>query len=159
AAMMRERVPTPLSLALLATVSGDGRHLVDPVRGAYAVLGPMTRDPMEALTVAVLTAIQRTYAIDAQLARIQALHRYLTRLAPTGMMVAAALLALLDGDEAGLLDDLRLASKAVSDQRLAPGGTEATSLAVKLLVGSALLARGSEGDPEESIALALRALP
>jgi hypothetical protein len=157
--MAQQGAPTPLSLALLVTAGGESAPSPESVALAYRAMGALTSDPLEALTVAAFAAIQSNVSIESQLARIRTLHRYLARIAPTGMLTAAALLALLDGDEGGVLDDLRLASKAVQERRLVPGGAEATSLAVKLLLHSALLARGNEGDPEESAALALRALP
>lgn len=158
-AMASREVPTPLSLALLATAAGPADRLVGPAAQAFDALRVGVADPVEALTAAVLAVTQGTHALDAQLARIAEIHGYLMRLAPTGTLVGAALLALLDGEPGGLLDDLRLASKQVQEQRLAPGGVEATTLGLKLLLHSALLARGSEGDPEESLALAVRALP
>ncbi len=157
-AMARVSVPTPLSLALLATAGGPALESVELVTRADRHVLSRSADPLEALTTAVLATMQITHPLEAQLARIDALHAYLMRTGP-GMMVAAALLALLDGDPAGLLDDLRLAARQVTEQRLAPGGVEATALGVKLLLHSALLARGAEGDPEEKLALALRALP
>lgn len=155
-AMAKASVPTPLSLALLATAGGETPELALSTVAAFRAVH--TPDPLDALTVAVLAAMQRGFSLETQLGRIQKIHAHLARLAPSGMWVAAALLALLDGDEAGVLEDLRLASRQVQQRGLAPGGSEATSLGLKLLLQTALLARGDEGDPEESLALALRAL-
>ncbi len=155
-AMAQAGVPTPLSLALLATAGGKTVELVESTVAAYRAV--QTPDPLDALTVAVLAAMQRGFSLETQLGRIQKIHAHLARLAPSGMWVAAGLLALLDGDEAGVIEDLRLASRQIQQQGLAPGGSEATSLGLKLLLQTALLARGNEGDPEESLALALRAL-
>lgn len=159
AAMARAGVPTPLSVALFVTVADESTDLVPTVTRAYSAIRRWAPDLTEALTAAALLTSQSAYTPETQLERMNALYAYLSRGAPQGMVVAAALLALLDGEPAGLLDDLRLAGKHVVEQRLTPGGTEATSLALKLLLHSALLARGSEGDPEESLALAVRALP
>lgn len=157
--MAQRGARTPLSVALLVTAGDEGSARVSGIADAYDALRTTTADPIEALTAAALVGAQDARAVPAQLERVRALHAYLSRIAPEGMLVGAALLGLLDGEPAGLLDDLRLAGKHVQEQRLAPGGAEATSLALKMLLHSALLARGTEGDPEESLALALRALP
>lgn len=152
-------IRTTLSLALLATVAGEGSALVAPTTWAYRAMAPASSDPIEVLGTALLASVQSTHAIDAQTRRIAGLHGSLARIAPTGMLAAAGMLALLDGEVLGLLDDLRLASRQVVEQGLSPGGAEATSLGLKLLVLTGLLARGGEGDAEERIVLAVRALP
>ncbi|MFO0680693.1 MAG: hypothetical protein U0234_01520 [Sandaracinus sp.] len=158
-AMSETGIRTTLSLALLATVGGEGAALVAPTTWAYRAMAPASGDPLEVLAAALLAAVQSTHAVDAQTQRIADIHRYLARLAPNGMLVASAMLALLDGEVPGLLDDLRLAGRQIVEQGLCPGGAEATSLALKMLVHTALLARGQEGDAEERLALAVRTLP
>ncbi len=157
--MGRAGTPVMLSLALLGTVGGEGSALVEPTTWAHRAMARATADPFELILSALLAAIQSTHAIDDQTRRIAGLHGYLTRIAPTGMLAAAAMLALLDGEVPGLLDDLRLASTQVVGRGLSAGGAEATSLALKMLVHTALLARGAEGDAEERLTLAVRMLP
>ncbi len=149
-------VPIPLSLALVYTTGGA--RDASPLVAAYRTLSPETREPVEALAAA--TILSSTTA-DAGPAcdRLRQTRDYLVRFAPNGMMVAAAMLGLLEGDAPALLDDLRLASAEVQRYQLATGGAEAMMHAVKLLVQASLLAHGSEGDPEETVALVARALP
>jgi hypothetical protein len=86
--------------------------------------------------------------------RWRALRQYLARFAADGMAIAAALLTWIALEPPEILDDLRLASAALAKQRMAGGGAETMTLAIKLLLGIAALAAGREGDPEECLALA-----
>jgi hypothetical protein len=67
--------------------------------------------------------------------------------------VPAALLALLPVEAAEALDLLRTASTELQKHKLGGGGAESLTLATKLLLQTATLARGQEGDPEERAAL------
>lgn len=87
--------------------------------------------------------------------RTRELHAYLTRFGREGMLLPSALLGLLEAEPAEILDLVRLASSALEQHALGAGGAESMVLAVKLLLSTALLARGDEGDPEEQT-IALR---
>ena len=144
-----------LSLALTA-LAGDAGPPADRAHALAALDERLARDvsePMERMAVTVLLACTRTDPA-AQVERWRALRQYLARFAAEGMAIAAALLTWVALEPPEILDDLRLASAALSKHRMAGGGAETMTLAIKLLLSIAALAAGSEGDPEERLALA-----
>jgi hypothetical protein len=74
------------------------------------------------------------------------------------MTVPAAMLALLATETAETLDNLRLAAAAVQKHRLALGGMETMANGMKLMLQSAVLGAGAEGDPEERLGVGPRAV-
>jgi hypothetical protein len=128
--------PSPNPAELVAQIHGQ---LVQAQEG---------QSEAERTTASVLLALAG-HDPAAMVQRTRDLRAYLARFAPSGMLVQAALLALLPVDLAEALDLLRLASSELQGHRLGGGGAEALTLAVKLLMQTALLARGAEGDPEE----------
>lgn len=70
---------------------------------------------------------------------------YLSRFSATGMVVPAAMLSVLQVTVEESLDDLRLAAASIAAQGLSTGGIENLSLAVKLLVQTAILVSASGG--------------
>jgi hypothetical protein len=152
------QMPITLSLALAAT-TGDAQladHLHTALANLQAALGQEVHDPYERALVAVLLTAPRG-DLNVQVDRWRTLRQYLSRFSPDGMAVAAALLSWIGHEPAETLDDLRLASAALTKARLAHGSAEAMALGIKLLLAIAALAQGSEGDHEEKLALAPRA--
>jgi hypothetical protein len=136
AALVARSSPSPNPAELVAQIHGQ---LVQAQEG---------QSEAERTTASVLLALAG-HDPAAMVQRTRDLRAYLARFAPSGMLVQAALLALLPVDLAEALDLLRLASSELQGHRLGGGGAEALTLAVKLLMQTALLARGAEGDPEE----------
>ena len=146
----------PLSLALLATAADAElpEHLGPSIATAAAMLAsdiaPGSSDQMA--TAVLLTFVRGDLA--AQIERWRVLRQYLARFSPEGMAIAAALLSWIALEPAEVLDQLRLAAAEIQKRRLADGGAETMALAIKFLVSVAMLAAGTEGDHEESLALA-----
>lgn len=141
--------PLPLSAALVlrASRSVDRAGLVAQLRARLAALGEGV-DERERTYAAVLLALAGQDPA-ALLDRARDLRAYLSRFSPSGMLVPAALLALLPIDVAESLDLLRMASAELQRQRFGAGGPELVTLSIKLLLATALLATGVEGDREE----------
>jgi hypothetical protein len=152
--------PIPLSLALVATAGEDeaSPHVGAMIAATVATLASEVQDPYERLAVAVLLTFVRG-DLGGQVERWRLLRHYLARFAPDGMALAAALLSWVALEPAETLDDLRLAAAELQKRRLAEGGAETMSLAIKLLVSIAMLAAGREGDHEERLALAPIVVP
>lgn len=143
------------SLTLLIT-AGDPElppHLEPSLRAARGALEREVPTGEERLVIAALLTFVRG-DLAAQLERWRVLREYLARFAPDGMGIAAALLSWIALEPSETLDDLRLAAAEIQAKRLADGGAETLSLAIKLLVSIAMLASGQEGDREEGLALA-----
>jgi hypothetical protein len=147
--------------ALHLVVAGLGAEPELPARLAEteAAVRALTGDDPQSFAAAALLLSARGADLAAALGRLSTLGRYLSRFSPTGLVVPAALLSLLDADPAEVLDDLRLAGAAIGEHKLALGGMENMSLAIKLLLEVGILATGAEGDPEEELDLAPRAVP
>lgn len=150
-----------LAPAMHLVVAGLGTEPALPARLAEteAAVRSLTGDDPQSFAAAALLLSARGANLPATLERLSTLGRYLHRFSPTGLVVPAALLSLLDADPAEVLDDLRLAGAAIGEHKLALGGMENMSLAIKLLLQIGILATGAEGDPEEQLDLAPRALP
>jgi hypothetical protein len=141
--------PLPLSAALVlrASRSVDRAGLVAQLRARLAALGEGI-DERERTYAAVLLALGGQDPA-ALLDRARDLRAYLSRFSPNGMLVPAALLALLPIDVAESLDLLRMTSAELQKHRFGAGGAELVTLSIKLLLATALLATGAEGDREE----------
>jgi len=149
-----------LPLALLATAGEDALppHVAPTILAAAQSLVTDLPAPQERIAVAVLLAFARGDLVS-HLERWRVLRQYLARFAPDGMAIAAALLTWIALEPSETLDDLRLVAAEIQKRRLADGGAETMSLAIKLLVSIAMLAAGDEGDHEEKLALAPIATP
>jgi hypothetical protein len=155
--------PLPLSAALVlrASRSVDRAGVVAQLRARLAALSEGA-DERERTYAAVLLALAG-YDPAALLDRARDLRAYLSRFSPNGMLVPAALLALLPVDVAECLDLLRMTSAELQKHqaghekhqaghekhRFGAGGAELVTLSVKLLLATAMLATGAEGDREE----------
>lgn len=141
--------PLPLSAALVlcASPATDRAGLVAQIRARFANLqeGVDERERTYAAVLLCLAGQDPAPLVD----RARDLRAYLARFAPDGMLVPAALLALLPIDVAETLDLLRMVSAELQKHRFGGTGAESLSLSIKLLLATALLARGEEGDPEE----------
>ena len=153
-------VMLPLPVALLLTLGGGEvpQGTAGLVTSLDTALSAEVVAPRDRATIAGLLAFPGL-APEAQLEKWRVLRQYLARYSADGMSVAAALLTWLALDPAEILDTVRLASTELSSVRAALGGAEAMTLAIKLVLAMAFLAAGSEGDPEESLALAPIAHP
>lgn len=142
-------VPLTLTAALVARASPwpNVAALVAQLARRLSEQGEGGSDG-ERTSAAVLLSLSAHDAASA-LQRARDLRAYLGRFTPTGMLVPAALLSLLPTELAETLDLLRLASAELQKQKFGGGGGESMTLAIKLLLQTALLARGEEGDPEE----------
>ncbi|MGE3636524.1 MAG: hypothetical protein AB7P00_41855, partial [Sandaracinaceae bacterium] len=153
---------TPLRLShallLMADVDTPPHAVHAKLAVAGSALGAEIANKDELLNVAVALAYAHR-DLMAQLERFRVVRDYLGRFAPEGMGAAAALLSWVALEPAELLDDLRLCAAEIQRARLADGGAQTMSLAIKLLVSMAALAAGREGDLEESLALAPRLDP
>ncbi len=142
---------TPLNLtAALVARASRSPNAAELVAQLHRKLGEHGEGEHEAerTTAAVILALAGQ-DVTAMVQRARDLRAYLARFAPSGMLVPAALLALLPTELAETLDLLRLASAELQKEKFGAGGGESLTLAVKLLIQTALLARGDEGDPEE----------
>ncbi len=141
--------PLPLSAALVlrASPAVDRAGLVAQIRARFANLqeGTDERERTYAAVLLCLAGQDPAALVD----RARDLRAYLARFSPTGMLVPASLLALLPIDLAETLDLLRMVSAELQKHRFGAAGAESLSLSIKLLLATALLARGDEGDPEE----------
>jgi hypothetical protein len=145
-------VPLPLSAALVASAAPEGiATRIASVHGRLQQYGE-GETPAERTSASVLIALAPTDPLTA-VQRARDLRAYLARFAPSGMLVPAALLALLPVETAEALDLLRTASTELQKHKLGGGGAESLTLATKLLLQTAMLARGDEGDPEEAATL------
>jgi len=135
------------ALVLRASRAIDKAALVGQLRGQLAAASEGA-DENERTAAAVLLALGG-HDPTTLVQRARDLRAYLTRFSPSGMLVPAALLALLPTELAETLDLLRMTSTELQKQKLGAGGGESLTLAIKLLLATALLARGAEGDPEE----------
>lgn len=145
-------VPLTLSSALVAAAGPE-----DVSARIATVYGRLEQyhegeTPAERTVASVLIALAILDPMSA-VQRARELRAYLARFAPTGMLVPAALLSLLPVETTEALDLLRTASTELQKHKLGGGGAESLTLATKLLLQTAMLARGNEGDPEESAAL------
>jgi len=154
-AAARELAP---AMHLVAAGLVDDPNLPGRLAETEAAVRAMTGDDPQSFAAAALLVSART-DLAAALARFGTLRQYLARFSTTGFVVPGALLALVAADPAEILDNLRIAGAAISDNKLALGGMENLSLAVKLLLQIGILAAGAEGDPEEQLELAPRGLP
>jgi hypothetical protein len=145
-------MPLTFSCALVAAAAPEGAATrIASAHGRLQQYGE-GETPAERTCAAVLIALASSDPVTA-VQRARDLRSYLARFAPTGMLVPAALLALLPVETAEALDLLRTASTELQKHKLGGGGAESMTLATKLLLQTAMLARGQEGDPEESAAL------
>ncbi len=139
----------PLSAAVVLSRAGIPSRLdalVQIVRRLQELgEGSEDRERMDAATVLVLDPRNAELLI----ARVRELRAYLERFATGGMLVPAALLALLPCEVPESLDLLRMMSTALQQERFMAGGAETLVLSIKMLLTTALLAMGSEGDFEE----------
>lgn len=145
--------PLPLSAALIARASPspDAAGLVAQLRARLQRLGEGADEHERTYAAALLTLGGADPA--ALVDRARDVRAYLGRFSATGTLVPAALLALLPVELPELLDLLRMVSAELQKQRIGAGGAESLSLSIKLLLATALLARGDEGDPEERVGL------
>jgi hypothetical protein len=155
--------PLPVSAALVlrASRSVDRAGLVAQLRARLAALSEGV-DERERTYAAVLLALAGQDPA-ALLDRARDLRAYLSRFSPNGMLVPAALLALLPVDVAESLDLLRMTSAELQKlqtgqaklpaghdkHRFGAGGAELVTLSIKLLLATAMLAAGADGDREE----------
>jgi hypothetical protein len=149
------RIPLPTALLCVSTGATANEELISRLRAlAPRLTGGDTdaRAATDALALGLATGIDPDVVVD----RIVAHRVQLARFAPHASTTAAALLAWIDAPLAETLDDLRLCAAAVQTHRLAIDPGETAGNAVKLLLVSALLGTGAEGDAEEKLALALR---
>jgi len=105
---------------------------------------------------AVALALATHLPPDDALERILAHREHLARHVGDPPLASAALLAWLEAPVSETLDDLRLAAAVVQTFALGMDAGEISANAVKLVLLSALLAEGSEGDAEEKLALGAR---
>jgi hypothetical protein len=145
-------MPLALTAALIASAGGPG--VAARIVSAHEDLGREGEgeSAAERASAAALLGLAPE-GPGLAVARARELRSYLARFAPTGMLVPAALLALLPVEAAEALDLLRTASTELQKHKLGGGGAESLTLATKLLLQTATLARGQEGDPEERAAL------
>jgi hypothetical protein len=144
----------PLSFALVA-LAGEPQlspHVVRTLLELDVALARDIPDASERMATAVLLGFVRNDP-HAQLERWRTLRQYLARFSKEGMAVAAALLSWVALEPGEVLDDLRLASAELQKNKIAGGGAEMMTLAIKLLLSMAALAAGNEGDREEQLAL------
>jgi hypothetical protein len=141
------RLPLSAALVLRASLSPDPAALAAQIRARFASLqeGVDERERTYAAVLLCLAGQDPAALVD----RARDLRAYLARFSPSGMLVPAALLALLPIDLAETLDLLRMVSAELQKHRFGGTGAESLSLSIKLLLATALLARGDEGDPEE----------
>ncbi|MFO0686870.1 MAG: hypothetical protein U0234_32705 [Sandaracinus sp.] len=148
-------IPLGAALVCVATESLSSGSLAMRVSAGRGWLDNLTSDT-KALTEALVLGLA-TGADPADVARrIRGHHQELTRFSPTATLPSAALLSWIDAPLDETLDDLRLAASIVRANRLGFETGETTGHAIKLLLLSAILAEGDEGDPEEKLALGLR---
>lgn len=107
---------------------------------------------IEALAIAMATGADGAAAAE----RIFAHRSHVARFAKDASLTGAALLAWLDAPLAETLDDLRLAAAVVQTHRLGIDAGETSANAVKMLLLTALLAEGDEGDAEEKLGFGAR---
>jgi hypothetical protein len=141
--------PLPLSAALVlrASRATDRAALAAQIRSRFSELGEGADERERTFAAVLLALVGQDPTVLVQRARD--LRAYLARFSPNGMLVPAALLALLPIDLPETLDLLRMVSSELQRHRFGAGGAESLSLSIKLLLATALLARGDEGDPEE----------
>lgn len=147
-------IALPTALVCVATGNADDalvRHLSDH---ASALAGPEVDRAMAADALALGMAAGGDPRGVAD--RILAHRTQLARFSPRASITAGALLAWIDAPLSETLDDLRLAAAVVQTNRLGVDAGETAGNAVKLLLVSALLGTGDEGDDEEALALGAR---
>ncbi len=133
--------PAPeLAAAVMVVGASPGGGVPDPgpfVAYANALRGQGVQGSDLSFAAAML-AVADDPDVPAAVARTSAAREYLGRFSDDGMAVPAAMLAVLSPQLGESLDNLRLASAAVSGARLSLGGLETLSLGMKLLLQAAI---------------------
>lgn len=137
----------PGAILIVRSAAGERLELLGLLEQRLAELGE-GEDARQRADAATLLALDGR-AIDELVPRVRDLRAYLGRFAPGGMLVPAGLLALMPCELPETLDLLRMVSTALQKERFMAGGAETLVLSTKLLLSTALLAAGAEGDPEE----------
>jgi hypothetical protein len=152
-ARLGQAVPLPSALLCVATGvaarAGFARELVERRLAGGDV---DARQGIEALAIGMATGADAGAVAE----RILAHRTHIARFAKNASLTGAALLAWLDAPLAETLDDLRLAAAVVQTHRLGIDAGETSANAVKLLLLTALLAEGDEGDAEEKLGFGAR---
>jgi hypothetical protein len=146
------KLPLSLPSALVCASTGAGDDVLLPARiardaRALGAAGVPLPDAAEAIALGLAAGIDGSLLVE----RILVYRSELLLYSPAAALTPAALLAWLDAPPPETFDNLRLAAACVQTARLATDPGETASNAVKLLLMSAFLGRGAEGDPEEQL--------
>lgn len=115
----------------------------DWVRQLREELSVRAAPPQDAEMAAAILGASRGEAGAELLYQFDTARAYLSRLSEESFVVPAAMLAALPTSISETLDDLRMAAAEVSGKGLSTGGLENLSLAIKILMQTAVIAGGS----------------